>query len=66
MLRFAGVTPMDTRVGAVTVRGVVPDTPLKAAVIVATPGAFAVATPALLMEAMFWFVELQATEAERF
>ena len=51
-LRLAGVTPIDTRVGAVTVSGVVPDTPLEVAVIVAVPGAFAVATPALLMEAM--------------
>jgi hypothetical protein len=51
-LRFAGVTPTETKAGAVTVSGVVPDTPLKAAVTVAVPGAFAVATPVLLMEAM--------------
>jgi hypothetical protein len=45
MLVFAGVTPMDTRVAGVTVRGVEPNTPFKSAVIVVEPAFIAAASP---------------------
>jgi hypothetical protein len=56
MLGVAGVRPIDTRVAAVAVRVVDPDTLPKVAVIVVGPTLVAVARPlvlaALLMEAM--------------
>ena len=45
----AGVTAMDTTVGAVTVNAVDPEIPPEVAVIVAVPAATAVASPAELM-----------------
>lgn len=63
---FAGVTPMDTRAAAVTVRLVVPDTPLEVAVMVAEPAASAVATPVLATVATLVDDELQVTDEVMF
>jgi hypothetical protein len=45
MLGFAGVTPNEVRVAAVTLRFVDPDIPPRVAVIVVEPGAKALAIP---------------------
>jgi hypothetical protein len=45
MLRFAGVTPIDTSVAGVTVKLVDPDTAPSVAVTVTDPGASAEARP---------------------
>src|ERR1700691_2037097 len=45
MLVLGGVTPIETRVAGVTLRGVEPNTPFKSAVIVVEPGFIAVASP---------------------
>jgi hypothetical protein len=66
MLGFMGVTPIDTRVAAVTARVVDPDTLPRVAVIVVVPGLTAVASPALLMEAMAALADFQATCDEMF
>jgi len=47
MLGLAGVTDMDDKVAAVTVRVAVPVFPLKVAVMVAVPAATAAASPLL-------------------
>ena len=60
-----GVTPMETRVAAVTVREAEPDMPLIVAVIVVVPGCSSVASPAeaaaMLIVATAEFDELQVT-----
>ena len=65
MLGVAGVTPIDTRVAAVTVRDVFPDTEPSEAVMVTEPVAMANAIPfepgALLIEAIVVSDEAQAT-----
>ena len=65
---FAGVTPMETSVAAVTVRVIVPDTPPEVAVMVVEPALSAVASPmvlaVLLIEATAELDELQVTDAE--
>ena len=69
MLAFAGVTPSDTRVAAVTVRPVEPDIPPSVAVIVVEPGVAVVITPfvpgALLTDATALTEELHVTELVR-
>ena len=68
MRGVAGVTPMETRVAALTVKVVVPNTLPKAAVMVVAPAATAVASPLLppasLMVATFAAPEVQVTNAE--
>ena len=70
MLGAAGVTPIDTMVAAVTVRGVFPDTEPSEAVMVTEPGATANAIPfepvALLIEAIVVSDEAHATLPVRF
>jgi len=70
MLGFGGVTPIDTRVAAVTVSGVEPETPLKVAVMLVEPCADAVASPlepaVLLMLAVAGAEEFQLTAVVRF
>ena len=66
MLGLAGVTDMEDKVAAVTVRVVVPDLPLKVAVMVAEPVALDVARPLLLIVATDAGNELQATWAVMF
>ena len=61
MLAVAGVTAMEDRVAAVTVKLAVPDLPLKAAVMVAVPAALAVARPLLATVAVVVLEELQVT-----
>lgn len=60
-----GVTPIETRVAAVTVREAEPDMPLIVAVIVVVPGCSSVASPAeavaMLIVATAEFDELQVT-----
>ena len=65
---LAGVTEMETRAGAPTVRVVEPDTAPCAARIVAVPWAspFVVARPVLLMAAVAGFEELHVTLWVRF
>ena len=62
---FAGVTPKDTRVAAVTVRLVDPEIPLKLAVMVVEPGPAVVAKPLapgrLLIDATLAAEEFQVT-----
>jgi len=69
ILEFAGVTPSDTRVAAVTVRVVDPDTLPRVAEIIVEPGLVAVVTPfdpeILLTEATVESAELQVTELVR-
>ena len=50
-LGLAGVTDMEDKVAAVTVRVVVPAIPLKVAVMLVVPAPMAVARPVLLMVA---------------
>jgi hypothetical protein len=68
MLKFAGVTPMETKVAAVTVSVVDPDIFPSVAVIVVDPVLSAVARPwlpvALLIEATVGLLELHTTCAE--
>ena len=70
MLGVAGVTPIDTRVAAVTVRDVFPDTEPSEAVMVTDPVATANAMPfepdALLIEAIVVSDEVQAALLVRF
>jgi hypothetical protein len=61
MLAVAGVTAIEDRVAAVTVRVADPDLPLKVAVMVAEPAALAVARPLLLTVAVVVLEELQVT-----
>jgi hypothetical protein len=69
IVAFAGVTPRDTRVAAVTVTVVDPDTPPKAAAIVVEPGLVAMVNPfdpeTLLTEATVELEELHVTELVR-
>jgi hypothetical protein len=69
MLGFAGVTPRDTRVAAVTVKFVDPDIPPRVAVIVLEPGATVVAIPfdpgVLLTDVTLVTEEPQATKLVR-
>ena len=69
MLGFAGVTPKDTRVAAVTVKFVVPDIAPTVALITVMPGLAVAATPfepgALLTDATPVAEELQVTEPVR-
>jgi hypothetical protein len=69
MLGFTGVTPRDTRLAAVTVNLVDPDTPAKVAVIVVEPGLNVEAKPfdpdALLTDATPITEELHVTEFVR-
>ncbi len=58
---LAGVTVMDVRVGACTVRVVLPVIPPKVAEIVLVPVATAVASPAAVMVATAVFEEAHAT-----
>jgi hypothetical protein len=60
-----GVTAMETRVGAVTVRRVDPLIAPEVAVIVVVPAATLVANPAELMVATLVPVEVQVTELVR-
>ena len=60
-----GVTLMETRLGAVTVRLVDPETPPREAVIVVEPAATPVAIPDAPMVAVFVEEELQLTSAVR-
>lgn len=68
MLAFVGVTPIDTKVAAVTVRVVDPETFPRVAVIVVEPALTVVASPgvlaALLTAAMAALEELQVTVEE--
>jgi hypothetical protein len=61
-----GVTAMETRVGAVTVRRVDPLIAPEVAVIVVVPAEEAVANPAELMFATLVAVEVHVTELVRF
>lgn len=61
MLGFDGVTAIEERVGAVTVRFVLPEIAPNVALIVDAPGAVDVASPALLMVATPVIEELQET-----
>ena len=69
MLEFAGVTPRDTRVAAVTVKFVVPEIAPSVAVIAVAPGLAVAAKPfepgALLTDATPVAEELQVTELVR-
>jgi hypothetical protein len=69
MLGFAGVTPIETSVAAVTFRVVDPDTPPSVAVIVVEPGLSAVVSPfdpdVLLTEAAVVAEELQVAKLVR-
>jgi hypothetical protein len=69
MLGFAGVTPRDTRVAAVTVKFVDPDIPPRVAVIVVEPGLSVAANPfdpgKLLTDATLATEELHVTELVR-
>jgi hypothetical protein len=66
---FAGVTPIDTRVAAVTVKVVEPDTEPRVAVIVADPMLADVASPldpaALLTDATAGVPDCQVTAVVR-
>jgi len=70
MLGFGGVTPIDTKVAAVTVSGVEPEMPLSIAVMVVEPWVLDVARPfeplALLILAMLVAEEDQLTAEVRF
>ncbi len=63
---LAGVTAMETRVGAVTVKTVDPLIVPDVAVIVEVPAATAVANPAELIVATLVAEEVQVTELVRF
>jgi hypothetical protein len=69
ILEFAGVTPRETRVAAVTVTVVIPETPPKVAEIIVEPGLVAVVTPfdpeILLTDATVESAELHVTELVR-
>jgi hypothetical protein len=62
---LAGVTAIETKVGAVTVRTVDPLIVPEVAVIVEAPAATAVASPAELMVAAVVAEEVQVTELVR-
>ena len=61
ILGLTGVTAMEDKVAAVTVRVAVPDLPLKVAVMVAEPAATPVARPLLLIVATDVGKALQVT-----
>ena len=61
MLGLAGVTDMDDKVAAVTVRVVVPEIPPKVAVMLEVPAATAVARPLLSIVTTGVLDELQVT-----
>jgi hypothetical protein len=63
---FAGVTAMETRTGAVTVRVEDPVTPLVAAAMIDVPLARLVAKPAALMVATAGAEEVQVAVLVRF
>ena len=69
MLGFAGVTPNDTSVAAVTVKFVDPDIPPRVALIAVEPGLSVVANPfdpgRLLTDATLATDELHETELVR-
>jgi len=69
-LGLDGVTPIDTKVGAVTVRSADPETPPSVAEIVVEPMLAEVTKPddpdALLIEAVAGIEEDQVTEVVRF
>ena len=60
-LGLAGITAMEDKVAAVTVRVAVPDLPLKVALMVAEPAATPVASPLLLIVAADVGKALQVT-----
>jgi hypothetical protein len=64
-----GVTPIETRVAALTVREAEPDMPFIVAVMLVVPGCNSVASPAeaaaMLIVATAEFDELQVTRVER-
>ena len=70
MLAFAGVTAMETRTAAVTVKFVEPMTPPSDAVICVVPGAPPVARPplprAVVIDATAGFTACQETTGVRF
>jgi hypothetical protein len=61
LVAVAGVTAIEDRVAAVTVRAAVPDLPLKVAVMVTAPAALAVARPLLVIVALVVLDEVQVT-----
>ena len=61
ILGLTGVTAMEDKVAAVTVRVAVPDLPLKVALMVAVPAALALASPLLLIVATDVGKALQVT-----
>jgi len=61
LLAVAGVTAIEDRVAAVTVRAAVPVLPLKVAVMVTAPAALAVARPLLATVALVVLDEVQVT-----
>ena len=63
---LAGVTAMETRVGAVTVKTVDPVIVPEVAVIVEVPTAMVVANPAVLMVATLVTEDVQVAELNRF
>ena len=63
---LAGVTAMETRAGAVTVKTVEPLMVPEVAVIIAVPAATEVANPAELMVATLVAEEVQVAELVRF
>jgi hypothetical protein len=69
ILGFAGVTPKDTSVAAVTVKFVDPDIPARVAVMVVEPGLSVVADPfepgVLLTDATLATEEFHVTELVR-
>ena len=63
---FAGVTAMDTNVGAVTVKTVEPDTLPEVALMLEVPAPTPVATPELLMLATAVTAEAHVTPPVKF
>lgn len=63
MLPFAGRIEIDIKVGDWTLTDVLPVMELEVAEIESEPRARAAAMPLPLIDAMFWFEELQATDA---
>ena len=65
--RFAGVTVIETKVGAVAVRTVEPDTAPKVAVMVLVPvGAATVASPPVEIVAVAGVPDVHVTDAVKF
>lgn len=63
MVPFAGRMEIDINVGDCTLTDVLPVTELEVAEIESEPRARAAAIPLPSIDAMFWFEELQATDA---